>query len=349
MSSSVCSTVSIVELAAGGVQQRQRDRRLLAAVDDLADHIRALVAEEQARQHLDLEVGARLHVAQPALQFGHHVGGVALEILERQLQIEVAHQLHPGLAPGLQRRVIDAVGGRRERFVDLDVGGGDRRPDEDEAVVEVAAVQDLRRHRVEEGLGQLGLPVVDQQADVEQLDLLPDLRRQHLGVELDLQAAPGFAHALVVERDALAHRALLAMPVGALEALLGGAVGLAEQPVMAVEAVEQRAGYSERSGCRRWRAGLASARIRLGSFFKQFHHDTSRSPANRRRRRHRHCRAGPRAARLPRAARAGGCHHRVAQCRRPRPQRPHRHRAAQRPRDGDVFSGLCLVPPPARR
>jgi hypothetical protein len=39
----------------------------------------------------------------------------------------------------------------------FDVLGGDRRPHENEFVVEVAAVQDVAAHRVEEGLGQLRL------------------------------------------------------------------------------------------------------------------------------------------------------------------------------------------------
>ena len=218
------------------------------AIDDLAHDIGALVAEEQVGQHLDLEIGARPEGPQAALQLGHHVAGVALQILEGQLQIEVADQLHPGVAPVLQRGVVDAVGGRPERFVELDVGGGDRRPDEDEVVVEVAAVQDLRGDRVEEGLGQFGLPVVDQQPDVEQLDLLPDFHRQRIGGKLGQQPGLGFLHTLVVELDPLTRRLLLPVPVGSLEALLGCTVGFAEQPVMAVEPLEQRSGDLERLG-----------------------------------------------------------------------------------------------------
>jgi hypothetical protein len=44
-------------------------------------------------------------------------------------------------------------------------------------------VQDLGGHRVEEGLGELGLLVIDQQADVVQLDLLPGVVVDGVGVE----------------------------------------------------------------------------------------------------------------------------------------------------------------------
>jgi hypothetical protein len=55
------------------------------------------------------------------------------------------------------------------------------------------------------------------------------------------QPRHGLVHALVVELDALALRALLAVPVGALEARLGPGARLAEEPVVAVEAFEHRA------------------------------------------------------------------------------------------------------------
>ena len=101
-------------------------------------------------------------------------------------------------------------------------------------------MQDLRRHRVEEGLGKLGLVVVGQQADVVQLDLLPHVHRQRARVELGLQPLSTFIDALVVELDALALRPLLAVPVCPFEALLGLRTRLAKQPVVAVEAVEHR-------------------------------------------------------------------------------------------------------------
>ena len=103
-------------------------------------------------------------------------------------------------------------------------------------------MQDLGGHRVEEGLGQLGLLVVYQEADVVQLDLVPDLHGLLAGLELLLQAARAFLDAQVVELDALALGALLAMPVGRLEAVLGARRFRAEQAVVAVEAIDHRLG-----------------------------------------------------------------------------------------------------------
>lgn len=101
-------------------------------------------------------------------------------------------------------------------------------------------MQDLGGDRVEEGLGQLGLLVRHQQADVVQLDLLPDLHGLFAGLELALEPALAFAHAQVVELDALALRALLAVPVAGFKAVLGARAFSAEQRVVAVEAVDHR-------------------------------------------------------------------------------------------------------------
>jgi hypothetical protein len=59
------------------------------------------------------------------------------------------------------------------------------------------------------------------------------------------QALHGLVDALVVVLDALRLRTLLAMPVGQLEAPLGGGAGFAEQVVVAVESVDQRLGDVE--------------------------------------------------------------------------------------------------------
>ena len=140
------------------------------------------------------------------------------------------------------RRVVGAVGRLRGRLLVFDVLGADGGPHKDEIVLKVAAVQDLGGDGVEEGLGQLGLVVVDQQADVMQLDLVPDIHGLLAGLELALQPERGFAHAQVVELDALALGALLAVPVGGLEAVLGPARFGAKQLVVAVEAVHHRLG-----------------------------------------------------------------------------------------------------------
>jgi hypothetical protein len=168
------------------------------------------------------------------------VAHVAVEILELARQLEVVDDARPGLAQVLLVRVVGAVGGQRAGFVVFDVLGADGRAHEDEVVVEVGAVQQLGRHRVEEGLGQLGLVVVGQQADVVQLGLLPGVHAQRVDVEVLPQLVHGLVHALVVELDALRLRLLLAVPVGLLEALLRQRRGLAEQAVVALEAVQQR-------------------------------------------------------------------------------------------------------------
>jgi hypothetical protein len=233
------------ELAAGafaGMQDRQRQRDLDEAVDDLADEVGALVAEEQARQHLDLKVRARAERPQFGQHRLRHVGRVAVEVLELQRELEVVDDALPGLAQVLARRVVGPVGGLAGRLVVLDVLGADGRAHEDEVVVEVAAVKQLGRHRVEEGLGKLGLVMVGQQADVVQLDLLPGVHAELVDAELGAQAQHRFVDAHVVELDALALRALLAVPVGTLEALLGRGAGLAEEAVVPVEAVAQRGG-----------------------------------------------------------------------------------------------------------
>ncbi len=88
------------------------------------------------------------------------------------------------------------------------------RADEDEIVVKVIAVQDLGGYRIEEGLGQFRLLVVEQQADVEQLDLLPGRIVDGGGVELVAQALDTLVHAVVVEADALLDCLVHAQPVG---------------------------------------------------------------------------------------------------------------------------------------
>ena len=103
-------------------------------------------------------------------------------------------------------------------------------------------MQDLGGDRVEKGLGQLGLVVVDQQANVVQLDLLPDVHGLLAGPEFALQPRGGLAHPQVIKLDALTLGALLAMPVGGLKAVLGAGRLGAKQPVMAVKAIHHGLG-----------------------------------------------------------------------------------------------------------
>ena len=107
------------------------------------------------------------------------------------------------------------------------------------------AVQDLGGDRIEKGFGEFGLVVVDQQADVEQLDLLPHIHRLLTGAVFVLEPLHAFLDAQVVELDAFALGALLAVPVGCLEAGLGQRRFGAEHAVVAVEPLHHRAGDVE--------------------------------------------------------------------------------------------------------
>ena len=100
--------------------------------------------------------------------------GVAVQVAERIAQAEVAQDARDGRTQALLRRIVAAVG----RRIGVDVLGRQRRAHEQEIVVIVAAVQDPAAHRVEEALRKLGLAVLGQQADVVQLDLLPDRVRE---------------------------------------------------------------------------------------------------------------------------------------------------------------------------
>ncbi|MNL12281.1 hypothetical protein D3C87_1331440 [compost metagenome] len=186
-----------------------------------------------------LEVRRNPRLAQVFGEGAHHVADIPRQVLERPLQLVVVHHpLETGGHAFAAARVVGAVGGARRRFLVLDVFGRDGGPHEDEIVVEVRAVQDPRADRVEEGLGQLGLVVLGQQADVVQLDLLPDAVLDPRGVILVLKDHRGLAHALVIERDAVTLELLQPVPIPCLEAQLGRVADLAEQPVVLVEAVQ---------------------------------------------------------------------------------------------------------------
>jgi hypothetical protein len=197
------------QFAACTMQDGQRERRLVEAVDDLADHVGALVAEEQRGDHLHLEIGAPARAAHLPVHRGGHMGSVARRVLEGGPELEVGDDAAEGLAELAGLRVVGAVGRLGGGLVVLDVLGADGRTHEQEVVVEVAVVQDARAHRVEEGLGQLGLQMVGEQADVVQLDLLPHVHRQVGGLVAELQQLDVLANALVVEGDALGLRRLL--------------------------------------------------------------------------------------------------------------------------------------------
>ena len=124
----------------------------------------------------------------------------------------------------------------------MDVLGRDRRANEDEVVVVVAALQDPLDHRVEERLGELRLAVLDEQTDVEELRLAPGLVRERLDVELATKSVDALEDALVVEADPFLHRVLELLPGARVEQLLGAGARGAEDPVVLVEALDQDRG-----------------------------------------------------------------------------------------------------------
>jgi hypothetical protein len=168
----------------------------------------------------------------------HQATDVAREVFERRLQLEVRDDaLERGGEPVLAG-VVGAVGGLRGGLVVLDVLGRDGGPHENEVVVEIRPVQDLAADRIEERLGAFRLPVAREQADVVELDLLPDFVVDVLGVVFVFEQLDAFFDALVIRRDAFAREALQAMPVAGLEQLFGTDGRVAENPVVPVEAFE---------------------------------------------------------------------------------------------------------------
>ncbi len=227
------------QAAVGVVQHRHRERVFLAAVDRPADHVGALVAVEGRGKHLDLEVRfGPGPFAEMALHGVEQVADVAVQVGERAVPAEVQKDLPQRRLHAVAQRVVAAVGGR----IRFDVIGRDGRPEEDEVVVEIGAVHDPAEHRVEEGLRQFRLLVLGEQADVVQLGMAPGQVVHRLGAELAAQPFDRLGHALVVELDALLDRVLLSQPGAGLEPPLALLAGLAVQPVVLVEPVQDRLG-----------------------------------------------------------------------------------------------------------
>ncbi len=236
------------QFAAAVVQNRQRKGQLLEAVDELAHRIGTLVAVKQAVQHLNLEIGAQLVVLKQGQQRLIDRLRVALKIFKGRAQAEIAHHAAQFAQQIIALRVIAAVAGVGLRVLRLQVFGAHRRAHKNKVVLEIAAVQNFCADRIEKRFGQFGLAVVHQHAHIKQLDLLPDLHRQLRRMVFALQPRDAFFHAQVVELDALALRALLAVPVLRFEAVLGTRRFGPKQTVMAVEAVDHGACNVVRQG-----------------------------------------------------------------------------------------------------
>ena len=221
------------------MQDRQGPGPVLVAVDHAADQIGALVAVERRVEHLNLAVGLhrRPLTADVFPCHLHNAFDVAVEVLERQGPADIAQQLaHAGPHTTLAAGVVAAVG----RWIGLDEFGRDGRSDKDEIVAEVVVVQDFGGDRVEEGLGQFGLPVVDQLADEQQFGALPDRVVQGGRSKIAVEAVDALAHAVLVIANSLADRVLHLVPARLLEALFGACARRSKQGVVAVEAFDQR-------------------------------------------------------------------------------------------------------------
>src|SRR6266542_2644621 len=214
------------------VQDGDDERRLVVSVHNLADDVRGLVPVEGGAQHLQLKVRCGNGLAVVLAQRVQDVLDVPLEVCERPAPAEVVKDLYERRVQPRLRGVVAAV----RRRIGGDVLRRDRRAQEHQVVMDVGAPQDARRHRVEERLRELRPLVLDEEADVEQLRLLPHRVVDRVGAELGAQALDVLEYPLVVEADALLDEALHAGP-GARRA---------EQPVVPVEPLEQLVGDSLR-------------------------------------------------------------------------------------------------------
>ncbi len=212
---------------------------MAVAVDALAYNVGALVAEEQAGQHLQLVVRFLRIGAEYFQQAFLDQADVAIEIGKRTLQLEIGDDTLQGIAQAVLVRVVDAVG--RCGFGVFDVFGRDGRAHENKVVVEIGAMQHFAAHRIEEGFGQFRLLVVGQHADVVQLHFTPHFIAQIVLCVIVFQHAHAFINPFIVEGNAFTRFILRGFPVAGFEVALGRFAGQPEQAVMLVEPVKNRA------------------------------------------------------------------------------------------------------------
>ena len=124
------------------------------------------------------------HAFQKAASRVVNVVDIALKVGKRAQPVKVSDDVADRAAQAIFPGVIATVGRRAIRF---DILGRHGWTNENEIVVEVMAMENLRRDRIEEGFGQLGLFVVEQQPDVEQFDLLPGRLVDLAGIEITVQ------------------------------------------------------------------------------------------------------------------------------------------------------------------
>ncbi len=175
-----------------------------------------------------------------ATKRAQQIAQVPAKILEAALEAQVEDDVDERMPKAASARIVAAVG----RRVGVEILGRDGGPHEQEAIVEVRAMQELAGHRVEEGLGALRLPVLDQHADVVQLDPRPQRVGAVAGeierAELAIDAFRGLFDPPVVEVDPVARDMADREEVAGLEMLLRGAGTVTEQRVVLVESLDQR-------------------------------------------------------------------------------------------------------------
>ena len=173
---------------------------------------------------------------------------IARQVFKRALQLKALDDAQHGLAQGVARRIVGAIGRPGSRFVIFDVLGTHRRAYENEIVLKMCPVQDPACDRIEEGLAEFGLVMVHQQANVMQLDLLPDVHWLLCSLKLILQSHHAFLHACVIELDAFALGSLLAMPICRLKTVLGARRFRAKQAVMPIKTIHHGLGNLKGNG-----------------------------------------------------------------------------------------------------
>ena len=225
------------ELAPLVVEDGHDEGQHLVPVLDRAEHIGALVPVEGRGQDAQLEVGlqVRPRPARPLAQCRDEVVEVPAQIGERPRPAEVEEDPLEAVAQAVLVRVVAAV----DRRVGREVLRRDRGAHEDQLVAVVRAPQHAHEHRVEEGLGELGLRVVDEQPEVAKLHLTPVGVVHPVEVELGPQPLDVLAHTLVVEADPLLHGPLRLGPRGPLEAPLRLGARGPEEAVVLVEPLDQ--------------------------------------------------------------------------------------------------------------
>ena len=155
------------------MQNRQCKRNFLKAVDDLAHHIRTLVAKEQAREHLHLKVGSQFGLAQALLYIAQNIVGITIQVFKRAFEVKVTNHAHNHFMQIVLTRVPCFVGGFGIRFGVFNVLGADCRSHKNKIVLKITAVQYFGGDRIKKSFCQFGLKVVHQQTDVVQFHLLP--------------------------------------------------------------------------------------------------------------------------------------------------------------------------------